>query len=60
MLEYRRGKKVFRSENKCIEGNDNIAIGDKDYLLSPDGLLMPVKKSQKPPDLRYFGEAPRR
>jgi hypothetical protein len=51
---YRREKKVFWTENNCIEGNDNIAIGNDDYLLSPEGLLMPVKKGQKPPDLRYF------
>jgi hypothetical protein len=54
MRNYRREKKVFWTENNCIEGNDNIAIGKEDYLLSPDGLLMPVKKGQKPPDLRYF------
>ena len=54
---YGREKKVFWIENNCIEGNDNIAIGNDDYLLSPEGLLMPVKKGQKPPDLRYFNEA---
>ena len=53
---YRREKKVFWTENNCVEGNDNIAIGKDDYLLSPEGLLMPVKKGQKPPDLRYFNQ----
>jgi hypothetical protein len=24
------------------------------YLISADGLLMPAKKDQAPPDLRYF------
>ena len=38
-------------------GNDNIAVGNEDYLLSPDGYLMPVKKGQTPPDLRYFDQA---
>jgi hypothetical protein len=33
-----------------------ILIGRDDYLLSADGLLMPVKKGQKPPDLRYFNQ----
>jgi hypothetical protein len=51
---YRREKKVIWIENNCVEGNDNIAIGNEDYLLSPDGFLMPVKKGQQPPDLRYF------
>ena len=31
-----------------------MSIGDEDYMLSSDGYLMPVKKGQKPPDLRYF------
>jgi hypothetical protein len=35
-----------------------IVIGRDDYLLSADGLLMPVKKGQKPPDLRYFDQPP--
>jgi hypothetical protein len=52
--DYRREKKVIWIENNCIEGNDNIAIGNEDYLLSPDGFLMPVKKGQQPTDLRYF------
>jgi hypothetical protein len=51
---YRRMPKVTWPENNCTEGNDNIAIGDEVYLLSGDGLLMPIKKGQKPPDLRYF------
>jgi hypothetical protein len=54
---YRREKKTIWTENNCVEGNDNIAIGKDDYLLSPDGFLMPVKKGQKPPDLRYFEQA---
>ena len=29
----------------------------QDYILSADGLLMPAKKNQKPPDLRYFNNA---
>jgi hypothetical protein len=57
LRKYRREPKVFWTENNCVEGNDNIVIGNDDYLLSPEGLLMPVKKGQKPPDLRYFKEA---
>jgi hypothetical protein len=34
-------------------------INKKKYLLSPDGLLMPAKKDQAPPDLRYFRQAPK-
>jgi len=31
-----------------------VAIGKESYYLSADGLLMPAKKNQAPPDLRYF------
>jgi hypothetical protein len=34
-------------------------IGKDDYFLSSDGLLMPAKKDQGPPDLRYFKPANR-
>jgi hypothetical protein len=27
--------------------------------MSADGMLMPVRKGQHPPDLRYFKDAPR-
>jgi hypothetical protein len=36
------------------DGNAHIAIGKENYFLSADGLLMPAKKDQAPPDLRYF------
>jgi hypothetical protein len=29
-------------------------VGNEDYYISADGYLMPVKKNQAPPDLRYF------
>jgi hypothetical protein len=41
-------------ENYCTEGNNQIAIGKENYFLSGDGFLMPAKKNQAPPDLRYF------
>ena len=43
----------------CTEGNNQIVIGDENYFLSGDGLLMPAKKNQAPPDLRYFKPARR-
>jgi hypothetical protein len=36
-----------------------IAIGNEVYLLSGDGLLMPIKKDQPAPDLRYFNPKPK-
>jgi hypothetical protein len=41
----------------CAEGNTHVEIGKEPYFLSADGLLMPTKKGQKPPDLRYFDQA---
>lgn len=41
-------------EYYITEGNGQIAIGKENYFLSGDGLLMPAKKDQAPPDLRYF------
>jgi len=41
-------------EGTCQEGNQNVVIGKENYLLRTDGLLMPAKKGQAPPDLRYF------
>ena len=38
----------------CTEGNNQVVIGEENYFLSGDGLLMPAKKNQAPPDLRYF------
>ena len=32
--------------------------GEENYFLSADGLLMPAKKDQAPPDLRYFEQMP--
>jgi hypothetical protein len=52
---YRREPKVVWPENNCTEGN-NVVIGKENYLLSADGHLMPVKKDQPPPDLRYFNQ----
>jgi hypothetical protein len=41
-------------EYYLAEGNAQIMIGKENYFLSWDGLLMPAKKNQAPPDLRYF------
>jgi hypothetical protein len=41
-------------EYYCGENNAQIVIGGDNYFLSADGLLMPARKDQPPPDLRYF------
>ena len=33
-----------------------VRIGKEPYYQSQDGYLMPVKKDQPPPDLRYFNQ----
>jgi len=52
---YRRSPQAHPSwtEEYC-EDNNHVSIGKDDYMLSADGLLMPAKKDQPPPDLRYF------
>lgn len=42
------------SEYLCTEDESRIEIADQVYKLSPEGLLMPLRKGQKPPDLGYF------
>jgi hypothetical protein len=41
-------------ENVCAEENPHVEIAKEGYMVSADGLLMPTKKGQRPPDLRYF------
>jgi hypothetical protein len=41
-------------QNICTVGNMHVQIGKDAYFLSADGLLMPTKKDQAPPDLKYF------
>ena len=41
-------------ESYCHVDNKRVVLGDETYRLSGDGLLMPVRKDQPPPDLRYF------
>jgi hypothetical protein len=41
-------------EAYCTENPSMIAIGKQSYFISGDGLLMPTRKDEPPPDLRYF------
>jgi hypothetical protein len=51
---YKRDHDPIWFQNNCSEDNRHVWIGDEHYVLSGDGLLMPSKKNQAPPDLRYF------
>jgi hypothetical protein len=41
-------------EFNCSENNPHVMIAGDNYFLSADGLLMPARKDQAPPDLKYF------
>jgi hypothetical protein len=43
----------------CAENNAHVRIGKEAYFISADGYLMPAKKNQPPPDLRYFDQPPK-
>jgi hypothetical protein len=51
-------KAVWR-EWICGENNPHVVIGKDNYFLSADGLLMPARKDQSPPDLKYFNRGNR-
>jgi hypothetical protein len=53
---YRRetAAQPYWREVSCAENNNHIEIGKEAYMISADGLLMPTKKDQPGPDLRYF------
>jgi hypothetical protein len=52
---YRRhAQNITWEENNCVEGNVYVTINKQVYFVGSDGLLMPQKKDQPPPDLRHF------
>jgi hypothetical protein len=55
--DYRRtptNEPIWWSETVCAENNVHVTVGDEVYFLSGEGFLMPSKKDQPAPDLRYF------
>jgi len=56
MKNFRRNAEPFPSwiEENCPETNNHVTVGKEDYMISWDGHLMPTKKGQQAPDLRYF------
>src|SRR6516165_3493611 len=58
--DYRRTptkEPIWWSETVCAENNVHVNVGDEVYFLSGEGFLMPSKKDQPPPDLRYFNRS---
>jgi hypothetical protein len=54
---YRRDRKPTWIEHSCDENNQYVFIGKETYFRSADGNLMPTKKDQVPPDLKYFKQS---
>jgi len=54
---YRRESKPIWFEYVCAEGNHHVAIGKENYFVSEDGYLMPTRKGQPAPDLKFFDSA---
>jgi hypothetical protein len=54
---YRRDRHELWQDYNCSEANNHVLIGNEHYFLSGDGLLMPTRKDQPPPDLKYFKKA---
>jgi len=44
-------------ESSCAEGNNQVLIGKENYFLSADGNLMPTRKDQPAPSLKFFKPA---
>jgi hypothetical protein len=51
---YRRERHPVWLETICGEVEPQVKIGSEDYFVTYDGLLMPTRKDQPPPDLRNF------
>jgi len=50
---------IWRTE-VCPEDNSLLKIGGEPYFMSSDGYLMPIRKGQAGPDLRYFNQPGKR
>jgi hypothetical protein len=46
-------------EDACSSDNELMRIGTETYYRGADGNLMPTRKGQPPPDLRYFTAPPK-
>jgi len=54
---YLRTRRPEWVEAYCLEGTALIFVGKEEYYLSGDGYLMPTRKDQAPPNLKYFKQA---
>ena len=54
--KYHRQRKPIWFEFVCAEGNHHVLIGKDNYYIGDDGLLMPTRRGQGPPNLKYFNQ----
>jgi hypothetical protein len=54
MKSYRRKSDEEWVELNCGESNNYVTIDGQVYYIGGDGLLVPMKKGQPAPDLKYF------
>ena len=53
---YRRERNPVWTEEPCSEGNRYLIIGKETYFVGADRELMPTRKDQPPPDLKFFDQ----
>jgi hypothetical protein len=53
---YERYPNPVWIEDQCGENNEYVFIRGESYLKSADGSLMPTRKDQPPPDLKFFDQ----
>jgi hypothetical protein len=51
---YRRERKPVWFEYICAEDNHHVFLGKENYFVNEDGYLMPTRKDQPAPDLKFF------
>jgi hypothetical protein len=51
---YLRTARPTWVEAYCLEGTALIFVGKEEYYVSGDGYLMPTRRDQLPPNLKYF------
>ena len=56
MKRYKKQPTAWWSEDNCVEDQTYVTLGKEVYMVHGDGSLMPMKKGQPPPDLKYFGK----
>ena len=56
---YKRERNAVWPDYVCPEANNHVRVGNEVYFRSADGNLMPTRKGQPPPDLRYFNQPPK-